>query len=253
MSEKPANDEAASGFFGRLLGGSSSTDAPPIPPKPRTVTLKFPNFATLSEDRRGISGRSVTLFLSFVWGIISFGVGINALVQGRHLQARIKLKIPSASRSTIDVNIDDIFSTGVLITLLSGFIAIFSLLFLTILRYPTLKLSNLEYRKLSLKSTGFQAGILVFLVLWLFTVLVPYTHFSRTHSAQARIMLRLSTTSIRASTSNIANTNNFDPKYSVHQFFQILAIIPWFTLFFTGLAAGVTYRAGSTKVSDPES
>ena len=117
--------------------------------------------------------RLLALFMSFAFGVIGTGVGINALVKFEDQKHALERMVPPGATISIDTN--DILASGIVLTIVCGLIALSSLLFLL----PMFVASSLAARTLRL-----QTAVLAFLSVWAFAVLVPFTDFFANRSAK---------------------------------------------------------------------
>ena len=117
--------------------------------------------------------RILALFMSFAFGVIGMSVGINALVKFEDQKHQLQKLVSSGT--TLNIDISDIQSVGIVITIVCGLIALASLLFIV----PVLLASASSSRML-----GLQTLILAFLSVWCFACLIPLTDFFANHSAK---------------------------------------------------------------------
>ena len=69
--------------------------------------------------------RLVSLFLSFSFGVIGFAIGLNALVKSNSDKDNLRKSVPAGA--TVDINDNDVYKSGVVVTAMSGLIALASL------------------------------------------------------------------------------------------------------------------------------
>ncbi|KAF9002419.1 hypothetical protein BDQ17DRAFT_1356822 [Cyathus striatus] len=113
--------------------------------------------------------RLITLLLAWAWAIIAVGV---ALIKSNQQQTRLRNQVPAGT--TLDINVKDVFNTGVIVTTIAACIGVLTTVLLLLhLSRPTLLTSSLKI----------QGSILAFFTVWLFAVQVAFTHFFRTRSA----------------------------------------------------------------------
>ncbi len=117
--------------------------------------------------------RLASLSMLFAFGIIGMGVGINALVKFNDQKREIKRLVSGGATVNIDTN--DVLSSGIVLTVVCGLLAASSLLFLVPLFVAT---------AFGARTLGVQTGILGFLSVWLFATLVPFTDFFANHQAK---------------------------------------------------------------------
>ena len=116
--------------------------------------------------------RLAALFMSFAFGVIGLGVGINALVKFEDEKHSLEKMVPAGGSITIDTS--DILSSGIVLTIVCGLVAVASLLFAFCALSP-----RLGHRFLLL-----QTAVFGFLTVWAFAVLVPFTDFFANRQAK---------------------------------------------------------------------
>src|ERR1700722_5277741 len=144
--------------------------------------------------------RLFVLFLAFSFGVITSGLGINAIVKSNQEKASLKSAAPPPTIVHIDTNgqfgvvhtiihralfyssSTDIFSAGVSATVAAGLAAIdISILVMQPLLFPKL-FSSARFSRL-------QPILLAFLATWTFASLIVFTDFFVTRSAQVTASL----------------------------------------------------------------
>ncbi|THG95551.1 hypothetical protein EW145_g7938 [Phellinidium pouzarii] len=191
--------------------------------------------------------RPAALSLSFAFGIISMSVGINALVKSNNRKNFVKHNVPAGV--SVDINTNDIFDTGIIVTIVSALLALLSIL--------SLLFSTLRTGTASVKTHRILASVHFFLVTWLFAVLVPFDDFARNRQAQVTASLGgvpLPATAIQQQEQALG----FSPIYWSMHFIRLVAIIPWFAILFGALAGALLFRApsarnGASAVESPQS
>lgn len=139
-------------------------------PHPTPDARRLPAIMSAAPLKRT---RLASLAMSFAFGIIGMGVGINALVKFENEKHTLKKMAPSAATVTIDTT--DILASGIVLTIVCGLVALASLLFLL----PALLASASAHRWLKL-----QTAVFGFLSVWAFAVLVPFTDFFANRQAK---------------------------------------------------------------------
>lgn len=123
------------------------------------------------------TARLAALALSFAFGVIGGGVGINALVKFEDEKKSLQKIVPAGATLTIDT--DDVLASGIVLTIGCGLVALASAAF-----FVSALSAHLARRFLRL-----QAAVLAFLSVWTFAVLVPFTDFFANHQAKISAML----------------------------------------------------------------
>jgi len=171
--------------------------------------------------------RLFVLFLAFSFGVITSGLGINAIVKSNQEKASLKSAAPPPTIVHIDTN--DIFSAGVSATVAAGLAAIdISILVMQPLLFPKL-FSSARFSRL-------QPILLAFLATWTFASLIVFTDFFVTRSAQVTASLggvQLPAQVIQQVEKSLGAT----PLYRKKHYLALFAVIPWVSGLFTALAA----------------
>ncbi|PSR71471.1 hypothetical protein PHLCEN_2v12636 [Hermanssonia centrifuga] len=175
--------------------------------------------------------RLASLSMLFAFGIIGMGVGINALVKFNDQKREIKRLVSGGATVNIDTN--DVLSSGIVLTVVCGLLAASSLLFLVPLFVAT---------AFGARTLGVQTGILGFLSVWLFATLVPFTDFFANH--QAKVTAFFGNITIPQSTiQQIEASMGATSVYRHIDYLRLPAIIPWFTLLFAVIATVLSFLA----------
>jgi hypothetical protein len=116
------------------------------------------------------AARLVCLFLAFAFAVVGGSVGLNALIKSNQEQTRLRHALPPGA--TLNVNLNGIYQTGVVLTTVCALIALLTLIYFI--------LSLARPAKCWL---AFQAWTLGFCAVWLFPVMIAYDNFVRTRSA----------------------------------------------------------------------
>lgn len=175
------------------------------------------------------------LAMTFAWGVIAGSVGLNALIKSNQQTTKLK---KSVGPIQLDINTKDVFNSGAVLTTVSALIAVVSLLFLL--------LSFISTKRRT--SNHIQGGILAFLATWLLATLIPFTLFFATRAAKVTARLggiTLPQQAIEQAEKSLGVTG----VYKEIGYLRLVAILPWFTMLFTFIAAGVLFAAGSRTSS----
>ncbi|KAJ4500157.1 hypothetical protein C8R41DRAFT_729756, partial [Lentinula lateritia] len=181
--------------------------------------------------------RLLSLFMAFAFAVISGSVGLNSLVKSNQQTSTVKKLLPAGTSLVVDDN--DVFHSGIVITTISALIALLTLIYILLL---LLSHRMTKFTRLSNQLLPFEWMSLAFCAVWLFATQVPFTHFFATRSAQ-----------VTAFTGNIQvppglvqiveNQLGFTTVYRRIHYLRLLAILPWFAFLFTSIAAGVSFLA----------
>ncbi|EPQ51176.1 hypothetical protein GLOTRDRAFT_141029 [Gloeophyllum trabeum ATCC 11539] len=190
--------------------------------------------------------RLLSLFLAFAWGVISFALGIHALIESRHDKDTIKHGVPAGTVVNIDTT--DILGAGGAATAASGLLFVLSLLFLISSFVPLPLLGSLPL----------QAHLLAFTTVFLFATAVPTSYYFANGHAKVTASLfgyPLDQSVIQATERQLGVTSIYR-----HIFYlRLIAIIPWIAFLFSLTSTILSYlaarraraaAAGATPIAD---
>ncbi|TCD68134.1 hypothetical protein EIP91_011499 [Steccherinum ochraceum] len=189
--------------------------------------------------------RLASLFLSFSFGVIGFGVGVNALVKSNTAKDQLR---QNANGATVNIDTADVFKSGVVVTVASGLLALASLFAL-----PSALLSSGRGRYSSSRLLTVQSALLGFLTVFLFAALTPFTDFVA--NRQAKISAFLGAVPVPDSIIQQVEAGlGATPVYKNIDYLKNTAILPWFAFLFgltstilTFVAARRTAAAATTS------
>ncbi|KAL4079918.1 hypothetical protein V8B97DRAFT_2020669 [Scleroderma yunnanense] len=121
--------------------------------------------------------RFILLFFTFALAVVSFSVGINALVKSR--QERNKVYAAAPKGASVNVDFSDIFDVGAVLTAGCGLLAIVSAICLGFLFRP---LRNVLFLRV-------QGWTLYACALWILATVIPFDVFFATRSASVTASL----------------------------------------------------------------
>ncbi|GJE92405.1 hypothetical protein PsYK624_085590 [Phanerochaete sordida] len=170
-----------------------------------------------------------SLFMSFAFGVIGMGVGINALVKFHDEKRQLEGAVPAGATVTVDTN--DILDAGYVLTVVCGLVALFSLLFLA----PIFLAPALAGRTLR-----FQGAILAFLSVWLFATLIPFTDFFANRSAKVTAFIGSIPISPEVIQQVVASLGASTQYRHVH-YLLLPAVLHWFTFLFATTSAVLSF------------
>ncbi|KAF9456222.1 hypothetical protein BDZ94DRAFT_1315356 [Collybia nuda] len=175
------------------------------------------------------------LGMAWVWGTIAGCVGLNALIKSNQAQSKFKKTVPAGV--SVDINVQDVFASGAVLTTVGALIAVLCSIFLTMLILPFT-------RSIATRSFRTQSLILAFCSTWLFASLVPFTDFFANRSAKVTATigpLSLPPNVIKQAEQSSGSTS----VYKEIDYLRLVAILPWITLLFAVIAAIVLFMASS--------
>ncbi|KAF5367289.1 hypothetical protein D9615_010452 [Tricholomella constricta] len=174
-----------------------------------------------------------SLSMAWAWGVIAGSVGLNALIKSNQEKSRLKKSVPAPAVLTIDT--DDVFQSGVVLTVVGALIAVLCSIFILMLFFT---------RGYAARSLRTQSLILAFCATWLLATLIPFTFFFATRSAKVSASIG----GVELPASIIKQTEKALGSTSVYReigYLRLVAILPWITILFTVIASGVLFTAGS--------
>lgn len=119
--------------------------------------------------------RLVSLFLSFAFGVVGFGIGLNALIKSNQAKKQLRASVPGGA--TVNINTDDVLKSGIALTVASGLLALASLF-----AFPSVLLSSASLTGARLLRV--QGALLAFFTIFLFAALTPFTDFVANRQAK---------------------------------------------------------------------
>jgi len=177
-----------------------------------------------------------SLAMTFAWGVIAGSVGLNALIKSNQEKSRLRR---AASPIIVNINSNDIRSSGIVLTTVTALIAVLSLIFLLMFLIRSKRPLLFSSRFLRI-----QALLMAFTGTWLFATLIPYTLFFATR--HANVTARLGNTPIPQSViQQSQQALGATTIYKEIGYLRLVAILPWITLLFTFISAGVLFSASS--------
>ncbi|EDR10105.1 uncharacterized protein LACBIDRAFT_293728 [Laccaria bicolor S238N-H82] len=188
------------------------------------------------------TARAIALSLSWCFAVIAASVGLNSLIKSNQSQSHLKKLATPPTVVSIDVH--DIFDVGVLATTSSTLISILTFNYLLPLLLPITSSSPFISRlqTLSTKTLRIQAYSLFFCCIVLLGAMIPFMLFFATREAVVRAFvgtLELPKEVVQ----KVSAASGSTPVYSKIDYIRLVAIFPWFSLFFTFIAAVVLFKA----------
>jgi len=185
------------------------------------------------------TARLVTLGLSWVFAVIAACVGLNALIKSN--QEKTKLKKLGAP-AVVDIDTSDIFNVGVVATSASLLISVLVGNFVGGMVIPAT-------RALAARTLRLQAIILTLACVFLFGAMIPYMVFFVNRQASVKAFVngvRLPDSIVKGVEASSGSTRVYKDIF----YLKLVAILPWFSLFFSLIAAGTLFAA-SSRMSTP--
>ncbi|KAG8220660.1 hypothetical protein J3R82DRAFT_2938 [Butyriboletus roseoflavus] len=178
--------------------------------------------------------RRCLLFLSSVFAVVGFSVGLNALVKAN--QARSYINLLVVPHGIIDIGIHDVFATGAVITAICALLAILSGVFCALTWHP------IKHKAYSFR---IHSWVLFLCATWLFATLVTYDYFFVNRSAQITINLHGQPIP-EPIVQHLANILDFPYAYRDVYCLRLLAVLPWFA-FILAMIAGVVLHLAACR------
>jgi len=176
---------------------------------------------------RGSPLTGVLLFLAFAWAVIGGSVGINALVKSRTTKDFVKNHSPQGV--LVDINTNDIFRSGVVLTVACGLLGITAFVALLAFFFQRPRSGKLDFTRLL-------APLMLFFTVWIFATLIPVTVFAVNRSAI--VTATAGGVPIPQSIVNQVQAGlGVSPKYWDQHYIHLMAILPWITVLFGFLAS----------------
>ncbi|KAI0260759.1 hypothetical protein BC834DRAFT_973211 [Gloeopeniophorella convolvens] len=182
--------------------------------------------------------RLIALALCWVWCIVSACVGLNALIKANQTKSRFRREAPPGV--TLDIDINDVYQSGVVLTTVCAVIAVLaSIFFLVMLIWP----------KRATGSLKIQAWMLTFFSVWLLATQIPYTIFTATRTSKVTAFLGGLQLPPEAIQEALAASGETDVYHKLN-FVVLLSIFPWISLLFTVILIVVLFAAASRRHAD---
>jgi hypothetical protein len=184
------------------------------------------------------SARLVTLGISWCFAVIAASVGLNGLIKSNQEKTRLK---KLGAPAVVDIDTSDIFNVGVVATTASLLIAILVSKFLVGMYIPATK-------ALVARTLRLQAIILTLACLLLFGAMVPYMVFFVNRQASVKAFIggvQLPDSIVQG----VEATSGTTRVYKKIFYLKLVAILPWFSLLFSLVAAGTLFVASSRTES----
>ncbi|KAI0717454.1 hypothetical protein C8T65DRAFT_117707 [Cerioporus squamosus] len=176
------------------------------------------------------TARLVSLFLSFAFGIVGLGLGIDAGVKGNEDKSKARSLVPPGT--VVNIDTDDAVDAGGVVTGFCAGLAVMSLLSLLLLLFNGKRGPSLATRTLPL-----QATLLTLFTLGLFSSLVAFTDIVA--NRQAKVSASYEGVPVPpAIVQSTANAIGDSPVYHVKLHLRLAVILPWIAFLF-GLTSSV--------------
>ncbi|KAI0360765.1 hypothetical protein OH77DRAFT_1378234, partial [Trametes cingulata] len=176
--------------------------------------------------------RLASLFLTFAFGVIGFAMGINALVKSNNQKDLVKREAPLGAQ--VDVNTDDVFDVGCVVTAVCAALAVVSLASIALLLFT--RGTGASSVPLSTRTLPLQGLLLSFLTIWLFASLVPMTDFVANREAKVTATLggvQLQPSVIKAVEQSLGVTS----VYHEIDYLRLAVILPWIAFLFGAISS----------------
>ncbi|KAF8186074.1 hypothetical protein K438DRAFT_1973449 [Mycena galopus ATCC 62051] len=194
------------------------------------VPLKFP--------------RLISLFLAWAWSLISIAMGINAFVQANKKKNDIRSQVPAYIPTSfldaliaISINTNDIVHASVVAAAVAALILVLTTIYIALMVVDSNGRSGISTRTLSVQYIS-----LGFLALALFATEIPETLFVFERSA--KVSVSIGGFSIPSNILSIVEQAlGAQTAYKSFSSLKLFAILSWVTVFFTFVAAIVSFLA----------
>lgn len=173
--------------------------------------------------------RIASLFLSFAFGVVGMGVGINALVKFKHEKHQLEAAVPAGASVSVDTS--DVLDAGYVLTVVCGLLALASLAFLV----PAFLARARAPRTLRI-----EGAVLAFLSVWLFATLVPFTDFFANRSAKITAFIgaiQIQPQVIQQVVASLGATT----EYRHVDYLRLPAVLQWFAFLFGTTSAVLSF------------
>jgi len=192
------------------------------------------------------AARLGALFLSFAFCVIGLSVGLNALVKSNQDRSTIRKAVAATPGASVNIDINDVFSSGAVITAVCALLALLSTVFFAFTWCPV-RNKRFWFR--------LQSCSLLFCSIWLFATLIPFDYFVA--NRQVQVSASLNGVSVPANVIQTVEAGlGFTPVYKDIDYLVLLAVLPWFALLFSVIAGVVLHfaarRAGATGAATSE-
>ncbi|RPD65411.1 hypothetical protein L226DRAFT_520196 [Lentinus tigrinus ALCF2SS1-7] len=185
--------------------------------------------------------RLVSLFLSFSFGVVGLGLGVDALVKGNDDKAKVRSLVPPAT--SVDIDTSDAVSAGAVVTAFCAALAVMSLLSLLLLLIPSLSTAK-RGPTLATRTLPLQAILLTLLTLGLFGSLVAFTDFVA--NRQAKVTASIGGIAVPpAIVQGIEKAIGTTPVYHELSYLRLAVILPWIAFLFGAISSVLSLLAAS--------
>ncbi|CDO77561.1 hypothetical protein BN946_scf184912.g60 [Trametes cinnabarina] len=170
--------------------------------------------------------RTAALSLAFIFSVIGLAMGINALVKSNDQKDLVK-KAAAPLGATVNIDTDDVFDVGCVVTAVCALIAATSLLSLVLLLFTR-----------SARALSFLGFFLTFLTVWLFASLVPMTDFVA--NRQAKVSAFLGATPLPDSIiQSVQQQLGVTSVYRQIHYLRLAVALPWIAFLFGAIASAL--------------
>ncbi|KDQ53966.1 hypothetical protein JAAARDRAFT_49575 [Jaapia argillacea MUCL 33604] len=196
--------------------------------------------------------RLVVLLLACVFGVVSFALGIDAIVQSNQQKALVRRSVPKGT--VVHIDTEDILSAGGVMTAACGLLGLFSFFFAFTLLAPRLLSSNVN-PPISTRTLPLQSRILAFLTIFILATEIPVSIFVAKREAKVTAFIgkiQLPDSIIQSVEKSLGVTR----VYHELKYLRNIAILPWVAFLLALIATVLSYlawtRANRTSI-EPES
>jgi len=181
--------------------------------------------------------RLLSLVVAWCFAVVASCVGLNALIKANQSKSALQKLAPAPTVVYIDTN--DITHVGISATVASLILAILTSLFAVGSIFPATK-------AFFARTLRVQAVLLLLNCTWIFATMVPYMIFYLHH--EAKVTAFIGTTQLPASVIKAVEAQSGSTGvYKKISYLRLVAIFPWFSLFFGLIAVAVSFKAASAS------
>ncbi|KAH9896779.1 hypothetical protein C8Q73DRAFT_687002 [Cubamyces lactineus] len=174
--------------------------------------------------------RLAALALTFVFGVVGFALGINALVKSNNQKDLVKQQAAPLG-ATVSIDTDDVFDVGCVVTAVCAALAVVSLASLAFLLFTR-----------STRTLTLQGLLLSFLTIWLFASLIPMTDFVA--NRQAKVTAFIGAVPVPDSLiQTVQQELGVSSVYNQIGYLKNAVILPWFAFLFGAISSVLSLAA----------
>ncbi|KAJ8457515.1 hypothetical protein ONZ51_g11484 [Trametes cubensis] len=184
--------------------------------------------------------RLAALALTFVFGVVGFALGINALVKSNNQKDLVKQQAAPLG-ATVTIDTDDVFDVGCVVTAVCAALAVVSFASLVFLLFTR-----------STRTLTAQGLLLSFLTIWLFASLIPMSDFVA--NRQAKVTAFIGAVPVPDSLiQSVQQELGVSSVYNQIGYLKNAVILPWFAFLFGAISSVLSLAAARRARYTPAS